>query len=230
MLARGHPGVRGPGGRAQRAPGLAVVAALGLGVLAVGCLAGCSTSATYVTSTAQQMYFKLPSSWKIYKEATLTKLGLLGDSPPPFFVLATAESQARAVKAFNDAFTPTASPWAVAEVRPLDSQEQEQLSLGSLSDVIVPVDTISSEGGSVQALLQPQLLVFGALHGTRVAYSVQDQRSGAYIDFEQAAVVNSPTDKLWVIAAGCSDTCFETHKPVINRIMESWTVRDKGTS
>ncbi|HYA45709.1 MAG TPA: hypothetical protein VED59_08875 [Acidimicrobiales bacterium] len=134
------------------------------------------------------------------------------------------------MKAFNDAFTPTASPWLVAEVRALDGQEQQQLSLGGLSDVIVPVDTISSEGGNVQELVQPQLLVFGALHGTRVAYSIEDQRSGAYVAFEQAAVVNSPTDKLWVLAAGCSNTCFQTHKSAIDRVMNSWTVRDKGTS
>ncbi|HYA45708.1 MAG TPA: hypothetical protein VED59_08870 [Acidimicrobiales bacterium] len=83
-----YPGASGSDGRARMGRGFAVSAVLALAVLAAGSLAGCSTSATYVTSNSEQMYFKLPSNWTVYKEATLVRLGLLGNSPPALFVLA----------------------------------------------------------------------------------------------------------------------------------------------
>jgi hypothetical protein len=194
--------------------------------VAAGLLNGCTTSTIYVTSTSQQMYFKLPSSWKLYNEAQLERLG---DTPqgtlPPFVDIATA-----APNGPPDPFTPSKYPWAMAEVTTLTGQVQQQMSLETLDDVLEPVDQFSSQlQGSVTPLSQPRVLVYGALHGTRVSFEIL-LPSGGTISYDQSAVLNSPNDKVWVLAVGCSTACFNSQQAVITKIMDSWTVRDKGTS
>ena len=66
------------------------------------------------------------------------------------------------------------------------------------------------------------LLVKGALRGSRVAFEAETP-SGV-LAFEQVAFINSPTDKAWDLAVGCSLTCFHAHRRVIDGIVKSFTV------
>ncbi len=195
-----------------------------LGALA-GLLAGCSTSATYVGSASQEMFYKLPNGWKVYNEATLIRRGDI-KSPGPLF-----ESIDTADPTIDPATLPVPSskPWAVAMVRTLSPTEQQQLSLQSLDDLLIPVDQLNQElQGSVTEIAQPQLLVHGALHGTRVAFQVPTPNGD--VSFVQSALVNSPTTEVWALLVGCSSACFNANQSEINNIMNSWTVMNKGTS
>jgi hypothetical protein len=48
--------------------------------------------------------------------------------------------------------------------------------------------------------------------------------------YEQETWVNSATDKVWVLMSGCSPSCFQAQEPVINRVMQSFLVIDRGSS
>ncbi|MGA3219400.1 MAG: hypothetical protein ABSE77_10070 [Acidimicrobiales bacterium] len=200
------------------------VAALVLGTA----LAACS-DAHVVASDSQQLYLKVPSSWTVFDEHALAHDGAFGSlftSTPIFATIAFGTRHARP----GDAFTPTGYPWMIVVVRPLNGTEQSQMSFNGLRDVLFNVDTLQTEGANVQSLATPALLVKGSLHGTLVAYEVQGSQASSALAYEQETWVNSATNKVWVLMAGCSPSCFQAQQTVIGRIMQSFLVTDRGNS
>ena len=144
-------------------------------------------------------------------------------TPPQF--LAVASASPRPVP-----LTPLARlryPWAIALVRPLVACRASQLSLESLSDVLVPVDELSQLGDSVQLLSQPTEQVNGALHGIVLSVQLQGP-SGGQIAYEQSTWVNGATSKIWLLMVGCSPSCFQHQQSVISNVMDTFFVTDKG--
>jgi hypothetical protein len=200
-----------------------VVAALALGAALTACSDG-----HVVSSQSQQLYVKVPSSWTVFSEHDLSKDGAfrsLFTSAPIFAAIAFGTKHARP----GDAFTPTRYPWAIVVVRPLSGAEQSQMSLNGLRDVLFNVDTLQTEGANVNSLTSPSLLVNGSLHGTLVAYEIQGSQASSALAYEQETWVNSATNKVWVLMAGCSPSCFQSQQPVISRIVQSFLVTDRGS-
>ncbi len=190
-----------------------------------GLLAGCGTSAIYIGTTTQEMFYKLPNGWKVYNEKTLEHDGVITGSGPLFESIATSD------RSIDPSTVPAAShgPWAEAVVASLSSTAQQQVSFSSLNDIFVPVDQLNQQAqGSVSELAQPQLVVRGGLRGTRIEFQVPSQTG--MMSFVQEALVNSPSDKIWALIVGCSSACFNANQSEINNIIDSWTVLDKGTS
>jgi hypothetical protein len=186
-----------------------------LGALVSGC------GDRRVSSARAQVYFTVPPSWAVYGAAALERTpkwtALLTNSPQ-FLVAATASPD----PAPTDPFSPSPYPWAIAMVSSLTSAQQQQISLESLSDVLVDIDGLSQEGVASEELGQPELLVNGSMHGTVVTYEVGSGDQA--IDFKQAAWLNSASTRVWVLMAGCSPTCYQIEGAVINRIIGSFYV------
>jgi hypothetical protein len=200
---------------------LSVVVALAL----AGGLAACSGNQN-VASSSQQFYASVPSGWKVFDSSALThdtSLHSLITTRPTFLAVASASPRARA----TDAFTSSRFPWAIALVRPLTSAEQSQMSLESLSDVLVPVDELSQLGDNVQLLSQPTEQVNGSLHGMVLSVQLQGP-SGGEIAYEQSTWVNGATSKIWLLMVGCSPSCFQQQQSVISSVMDTFFVTDKG--
>jgi hypothetical protein len=167
------------------------------------------------------IYFTVPASWKIYGQAALDQLpkwAALITNTPVFLAAATASPRPTP----SDPFNPSAYPWAISMVTLLTSTQQQQLTLEGLSDVVVDVDALGQDGVNVRELDQPELLVNGSMRGTIVNYEVGSGRNA--IDYEQATWVNSATNKIWVLMAGCSPTCFQLGQPIIQNIIASFYV------
>jgi hypothetical protein len=200
---------------------LAVVAAM----LVTGSLAACSGN-HIVSSTAQQFYATVPSGWKVFSSASLkhdNALHSLISTPPEFLAVASASPRARV----GDVFSSSKYPWAIALVRPLSKAEQSQLSLESLSDVLVPVDELSQLGDNVTMLSQPTEQVNGSLHGIVLSVQLQGP-SGGQIAYQQSTWVNGATSKIWLLMVGCSPLCFQQQQSVISNVMNTFYVTDKG--
>ncbi len=145
-------------------------------IILSGGLAACSSSHT-VASRAQQIYVSVPPGWKVFSASSLDKdssLHSLITTRPKFLAVASANPRPRAA----DAFSSTRYPWAIALVRPLTKAERTQLSLESLTDVLVPVDELSQLGDNVQVLGQPTEQVKGALHGIVLSVELQGPSGG----------------------------------------------------
>ena len=190
-----------------------------------GALTACSSNHT-VSSSAQQFYASVPSGWRVFSSGSLShdaSLRSLITTPPQFLAVASANPRPRA----TDAFSSSAYPWAIALVRPLSNAERTQLSLESLSDVLVPVDELSQLGDSVTMLSQPTEQVNGALHGIVLSVQLQGP-SGGQIAYEQSTWVNGATSKIWLLMVGCSPSCFQQQQSAISNVMNTFFVTDKG--
>jgi hypothetical protein len=204
------------------------------GVLLTGLLSGCTTSVNYVGTSTQDMYFKIPNTWKVFNQTTLQENGwidpaasnqaaLAGQSHPVYETVAGANPKvARSVDTQSGPY-----PWAMAQVVALDGQDQANTSLAALADENYPIDQLNQDGARVQQLSPTRLLVDGALRGSRVAYQIASQQTGA-ISFEQVALLNSATDKVWLLDVGCSPACFRDHRAVLDRIVNSFIVTGQG--
>ncbi len=209
----------------------ASVAAAALGAALVSLLAGCSTSVDYVGTTSQGVFFKVPNTWKVFGAPTLKRLGL--------GVNAAANSQAAASGTSYTLYTSLAAssrrlltktslnlfgsvPWALANVISFGPSDQAGMSLAGLNDLLFPLDQWQQGGLTVQQIGSTTLIVRGALRGSRSAF--QAQTPSGSLAFEQVAFINSPTNKAWDLAVGCSVPCFQAHRRVISDIVKSFTV------
>ncbi|HXW79344.1 MAG TPA: hypothetical protein VEJ84_07580 [Acidimicrobiales bacterium] len=189
---------------------------------------------TYAGSSSQDVFFKLPRSWKLYNQTALQQMGMVNS---------TENSQQQAAGNSYQLFVSFASPsshlnvhgspdlagrfpWAYNTVESLGGSDAESISLGSLQDLVIPVDTLAQQGAATQ-LAPEKFIVDGALRGTRVSYEAKT--SAGPVSFEQVALLNSPTNEVWLLAAGCSPACFTAQKSVIDGIVKSFTVTNQGS-
>lgn len=211
-------GGRSRGRRAAAWGGSAVVLTLAL--------AACGGSQV-VSSNQLRFYVRVPASWKVYnKEALLrtAKFASLVGNPPKYLMAASADPHHPSP---SEPFSASKYPWAILLVTNVSGSSRQSLTLGSLSDVLVDVDELSQEGVPVQELKQGNLLVNGALRGTKVAFQVGSGSNA--ISFQQATWVNTPTDRLWVLMVGCSPDCYKTQGSAIDGVVQSFYVSDRGT-
>ena len=139
--------------------GRIAAAMVGFGVLLTGLLSGCTTSVTYVGSSTQDMYFKIPNTWKVFNQSTLQENGwidpaasnqaaLAGQSHPVYETVAGANPKvARSVDTQSGPY-----PWAMAQVVALDGEDQANTSLAALADENYPIDQLNQDGDRVQQL------------------------------------------------------------------------------
>jgi hypothetical protein len=184
----------------------------------------CTPSATYVTTSSQGMFFKIPYGWHTYAQSTLKRNGLVSSSLP--YLMAFDADPKPEVKHLLSA---TANPWGLAEVQAISPSDQLDFSLDSLLNAILPVDQIqSATGDSVTALSPSRIITRGTLRGVEAALrlSVSGQ---APLSVEQISLVNTPTTKTWVLLMGCSPACFAQQRSQIDRVVNPWIVKVGGT-
>ena len=146
----------------------------------------------------------------------------LGDSYPVFYSLS---SPSPGVASDLGIHYGAQSPWALAVVISLGYSSQSTITLAQLNDQFFNVDGLAAAGGKAIALRHPSEVVHGPYRGMRIAYRV-DQPVGQPFDFEQVAILNSATTKLWMLDLGCSPACFEHNRRAIDSIAGSFTVRE----
>jgi hypothetical protein len=198
-------------------------------VAVLGLLLGACADGNIVSSEAQQLYVRLPSSWTVYS-AQAVQAGNpffrgMGVSPEAFFKAASANPHPKP----SDIFSASEYPWAIIETSVLTGTQQMQMSVEGLSNVLIPIDQLAEQGATFQQLFQPQVLVKGALHGSVVAFEYGTGPNTAF-DYEQATWVNNATTKAWVFIIGCSPACYEAQDATISRVIDSFYVSDRGDS
>ncbi|HET9061269.1 MAG TPA: hypothetical protein VFN61_15220 [Acidimicrobiales bacterium] len=214
--------VRGPlrrrRGRFASVPGsLAVVATLA--AMVSGCASGQA-----VSDSAQQVFFQVPSGWRIYNQVQMgNNIPGLAQSKLYFFRAASANPRPSP----SDVFTPSPYPWLLVEVRSLAPSEQSQMTLEGLSNVLLPNDTLASYGQGGALIGVPRPLFKGSLRGSEVSFQYPFS-PGDPLDYRQVTWVDNRTDKVWAFMIGCSVTCYENDESQIGRIASNFYVEDKG--
>lgn len=221
-------------GRRPRDRRLAAAGRIGGAVVAVALgLGGCATSGyTYVANEDLGTYFRVPSSFEVYgaDEVLEPYLESRPDIDPEQLLaqqwaVAFDGSDEPVVDRF---MTQTAGPSqdlaGYARVRTLTDAERLRYSLDSLRGELIPTAQAQQLGERLQTRDVQEVTEEGG-NGLKLTYSM-NLPTGTLV-FDQVAVVDDRTSRVYLLALGCSSECYEANRDTIAAITESWTIEER---
>lgn len=216
--------VRPTNARRLRSTAVAFVAA------AVALLTACAGSGfTYVKSSANNTYFKIPTDWRVFNKdqvLSVANSSAAGRSPDPGLKY-IAVFDADPKPSLEHGLQTATSPFGVVKVRELSPEERDTFSLASLRNEVIPIDDIlQQEVGQIQLVSQPKSIVKPhGLHGSRLVYSVVTQDGSFTVD--QTGLVDAGTHTLYFFIVGCDSQCFSQNRRTISEVADSWTIKEQ---
>lgn len=206
----------------------ALVALLGL------MLAACQPSGfTYVRNNEDGAYVKFPSAWHYFGDEALLEWQAEAAGLTPgraeelselqWAVAFDADPEPSLDHFFNES---NSHPIGLMQVRRLDPDERDQFSLASLRNQFIPFDTIAaSDAGRIELISVEELTTPDGLRGLRMKYTVRFATGGVFT-YDQTAYVDAATQKVYLLAVGCTVECFPKHSAEIERVAASWTIKE----
>ena len=218
----------------------AIQVAAGLVVVALVAAACGAPEFTYVKNSDQKTYFKVPHDWQ--------EIGT--DSLDDSFSGTNPDSATAAMRqklwwsvAYDASAAPsadhlvtnsvTAQPIVYARVAQLTETQQNAISLDTLRNAFLPVTDDAREAAAAAIELTDFELVHdevltpsSGLHGVRVVYDYA-LPGGVLHTFDQTALVNNDSSKLYLLIIRCSTSCYRERSGELDTIAKSFTVRSK---
>jgi len=193
-------------------------------------LAACAGSGyNYVKNSEDKTYFKVPDSWKLYGQDSV--LNALKGS------LSTDEIQQRRDNSWTTVFDADPSPsinhlalknpqypLGRAVVQTLSADAADSASLQSLRNIFFDFDT-ALQNGSATVLSYDPVELDGGFHGSHLVARM-DEKGASSITFNQTAVFDQSTSKVYAISIYCSTGCYNKYESKIDKVIDSWTVRN----
>lgn len=165
-------------------------------------LAGC---ASIQDPMGSGMTYQSPYGWQVWDESQLQAASLV--TPGTTWESIAA---ARGVP-LKDVFTPSASPWLLTVVIPLDTKERIALSFNSMAEIVTGFPGLSKAQPMSESLLQK-----GVWRGLQIQWSA----NGETVDTISWA--NAATTTLALMIVGCSTNCVESNSTVINQLLTTF--------
>ncbi len=228
-----------------------VTRAIRFGAVALAAAAAVSVAAacgspefTYVKNSEEQTYFKVPDGWHRISEGALEEQFI---AEPKESLTAEIKRQRSWSVAYDAAAPPSVShllsgqttdePIVYAEILQLSEEQQGVLSLDMMRDYFFPVtkdarDAVAAAGGGQQlGFFEPVsdevLTPSTGIHGVRVIFDYR-LAGGALHTFDQTALVNNSTNRLYVLLIRCSTRCYRQRADQLDTIATSFTVRSRS--
>jgi hypothetical protein len=206
--------------------------------VALGVFAGaCSTSGfQYVSSSDRKAYFKVPSDWKFFDKRDI--LVASGQS-----LSAESNRQLSWLIAFDADPQPDLShvlaigeapryPVLEARVQQLGFQTRDQIALGSLRNIVYPLDRLL-QSNQAEMLSYEDIVTDDGFRGTRMVYDIivggatGVVQGNVVIRVNQTAILDPASEKLYVFTVRCESHCYRDNKTLIDQIADSWTVKER---
>jgi hypothetical protein len=194
----------------------------------------------YVKHDADNLFFKVPSAWKLFTQDTILESQGL-----------TADQRSRAheqgwVVAFDSSPSPsighvlnarTEHPWGMVRTRLLGAEERDSYSLIDLRrelisiDPLTEADQLASQGAKLDVLDGAEVRRHGGLHGVDLVFQLTapDAKTNKLVRLtvHEVALLDANTTKVRLLAVGCGSTCYDANKKQLDAIVESWTVKER---
>ncbi|HSR86269.1 MAG TPA: hypothetical protein VLM11_18980 [Streptosporangiaceae bacterium] len=216
--------------RQLRRSAVALVAA---GAMLAG-LTACGTPAyTYATDSADQTYFKVPSSWPQASPLELLHVQLvLGITP------SGTDGTFTWVRAYDAAIHPSPiglliprTPVVYASVQDMKSSLRAALSFDQMRNLLFPVTPAARHQAAAAGvtftgfnlLINSTITTKYGVRGINELYEFSVRGQPVY--FDQTALTNSSTTKLYLLLVECDQKCFGSNLPQIKTVVQSFTVR-----
>jgi hypothetical protein len=219
---------------AGRNPLLLVTAVVGAAML----LAGCAGSGfTYVKSTDNRAFFKVPLDWKEYPKrqllvATGQSLSSATDRQFPFLVGFDADPTDPLISHVITLEDGPKYPVVMAEAQVLSDSTRDQLSLSLIRNSVYPVDQLLQNNAAEILSYDSNVVLPGGLHGVRMVYDVvlrgisSVSLGNRVIRVNQTGLVDPETKVLYLFTIRCESHCYDANKSLIDQIAQSWTVKE----
>ena len=182
-------------------------------MLAAALLAACSDSGYhYVKNSDEGVFLKVPNDWQLYDESTYFRAVLQKPSPAQLDDVRDRDWAA----AFDKDPDPSPEhlnvldsrhPHGFTRISEIGVDEHDTFSLASARNLIAPVDQLI-ESDAAQVLDAEEFSLEGGFRGSHLVANLQLDRGG-YTTLDQTVVTDADTEKLYVLAVGCSDNCYE---------------------
>jgi hypothetical protein len=196
------------------------------GVLVSACA---GTGYNYVKNSEDRTYFKVPDSWKVYDEDEvfdLTTKGLNDDEKEVardlFWAVRFDGSPRPSIEHLTG---PYKHPTGLAEVQDLLQEESDAMSLSTLRNLYFPIDEAEIAGDGAVLAYEP-IELDGGFHGVHIVGRLVIDEKGTEVTFSQNAVLDQATSKLYAFIVFCRSDCYSDNEEQIDRIVDSWTVRE----
>jgi hypothetical protein len=200
-----------------------IAAGVVLAVVAAGC-----GSYSYVKSSSDKTYFKVPKRWTLYDESSV--MDRLGST------LSKKERSSELHQTWRVAFdaAPKPSlnhlgsvrasyPSGLAVVRRLSFDAGDNLTTSQLRNYFFDVDT-GLQDNSVNIKQYEELQRNGGFRGIHMVADIT-RSSGDVLTIDQTTLVDQGNSRIYALLVSCSSSCYSKNKNQINQVVDSWTVR-----
>ena len=185
-----------------------------------------------MTGNEAKTFFKVPQDWTVYEQTDVFQA--LSPNPSPAQIEQLELTRwARGFDADPDPsnthiLNPTTDhPWGFASVRELNEEEREAVSLTTLENAVFRVDALEEQDATaVNELETEDIVLEDGTHGRRVVYDVKLPGAPATMTFSQTALVDPPTEHLYLFVVGCSAGCYRRNQEAIEEVVGSWTIKE----
>jgi hypothetical protein len=160
-----------------------------------------------------QIAFDVPNTWVTDNEQTLIEQGFVVP-PDPLYALVAAPAPLPSHKAFN----PSPMPWLFVTVEN-DNDLLPPAKLYQLAPEYLQYLGNVNPGAttSVKSLVAHHVVQQGGLSGSAAALTVSFPGGATSID----ELAYEKGDRLWLVIAGCSASCYEKYQTTITQIVQS---------
>ncbi|HUP71189.1 MAG TPA: hypothetical protein VM142_15455 [Acidimicrobiales bacterium] len=211
---------------------LRVVSSIAASAMAAAlALAACGSSDyRYVKNSSQGTFFRVPNDWKIFDENQVLQNSDDSEEAKASFKEASwsVGFDASPKPSVKNVLSAGNHPTGLVQVRSLTPTERDTFSQSSLRALLLPFDPLSAEAaqtGDVEILGTREVDRDG-LHGSEFLLNLRT-KEGGMIKWRQIALVDRRVSRAHVLAITCNLDCYQEHEGVIEKVMSSWTVKER---
>jgi hypothetical protein len=209
----------------------------------------------YVSNSSINTYLKVPAGWKEFKHDDLVGAEISAArkaNQPSSLIDVLVNRQFQWRVAFDADPKPSVEhtlglaeePVVEVNVRALDPDEHDQVSLAALRNVIVNYDELKSQAAnavdertvgvagqstkSFRSIDEEELNLDNGVRGVRLRYVLRPDPSSPFYAFDQTTLVDSKAERLYVLLIRSGEAQFLRQNALFTEIAKSFTVKTKG--
>jgi hypothetical protein len=201
-----------------------VAAVVALGVLMSACA---STGYNYVKDSGDKTYFKIPDGWRLFSHEDILNKAKLSDRQrqseldSSWRVIFDSSPKPSLGHLFD---TKVEHPTGMALVSQLSFNDSDTVSLSALRNLFFDLDT-ALQNNTADLITYEPINMDGGFHGIHIVATIDDNK-GRALTFNEKAVLDQDTSKLYVVVVSCEARCYDDNETTINRVVDSWTVKN----
>ncbi len=214
-------------------PGRVVAAVSFVGALALSACGGAKFE--YVSNSSEQLFFKVPKSWELYRFTESDTEGRLAGLPETFeqvwrvgFDGADAPDPVHVAEL--DQLPPTSLDRPVGQARVFavnTMTARDGLSLAGARELAVGFDPLNAPDNLANFV---EIVDFqpiddrNGVQGSRVVFNVRDSADSPWQTVDLTTMFDVGRARLYMFTVACSAACFEQHQSSIFDVTTSWKV------